>query len=947
MNSILRQTHIRLTDLRDFLRTYDASNTTAVSSWAKAACAGLEPGSLIFIVEPVTLPFGLISFSHKEEENYRVSDFAIVVRIEDSKAMVISLTNNTYELRFLESLLEERARKSIIDRKKFSFVAVKPVLPLALTKFQELERLSALYAKGGARRNFMSVNHAEEPAAALLAACGVHLHFANMNKQPADIGSICHSLFNTDMKLPDSNRAQLKETFVPLSNDFAELKTIPVSSGGFGSQGKQIDLLSEKLSDLNSPTPQEITGFNLLQSWGGDKHGAKKNMLSEELVSEAVVEANNDLDRNHLDRKDELPINLEDTNLDKNQGGWFSGEENINNTESSFTNNVQAQEVPDVGQTDDVYKHLSEAITDLLGAPQFTTSTEKLSPEMANIHIPDIKPEERESIVEKENNLEEESIFTEQAPFAASISEVDSSVGPLELPESELTAYAAGEQPILEETISISALDLEPMGLEADIQTGDSSVIFSSTDMMPSKLDDFQEPKVVMNEMASLMSKLELQVARAAKKLAVKVSEVEKRLATNIDALLTLVNQEDKDSYAELVVRIDVLSKEFEALFDTLKTELAEKAANSREQVKAKLSLYKEKIDKIESEERQILTEEFKQNKVQFDQLVKDQENELNKLVSIQTEVLNERMRALDGVLENSSVNFGVQLEEHFSSFRERLEEKILRLLKTFDHQLEALNHDIERSHFAGSEQLISTKNQFFSKLERLMEITEIDLSRQVRKAHTESLLPRLKERKQIIEAMMQEMMQTFAEHSFSQAKAQSEAAEHSLVLARQQLKELVEERLAKLDVVGRNQQTGLEEIFRSAADRLEHNTAAVVQLLKQAEQEINECEAVCAKLAQSYNLDGDPKLTALCQDVYSKVESLKVQLRNNLEAILDEDCLSLEDSTKNHHVRLNTRRAELVQQVRSASDEGLLSIRQAIHDAFYTIQSQREKYME
>jgi hypothetical protein len=194
---------------------------------------------------------------------------------------------------------------------------------------------------------------------------------------------------------------------------------------------------------------------------------------------------------------------------------------------------------------------------------------------------------------------------------------------------------------------------------------------------------------------------------------------------------------------------------------------------------------------------------------------------------------------------------------------------------------------------------------------------------------------------------MMHEMTQTFAEHSFSQAKAQSEGAEHSLVLARQQLKELVEERLAKLDVVGRNQQSGLEEIFRSAADPLEQNTATVVQLIKQAEHEINECEAVCSKLAQSYNLDADPKLTSLRQDVFSKVDSLKAQLRASLDTLLENNCLQLEETTKNYHVKLNTKKADLVQQVRSSSDKGLLSIRQAIHDAFYTVQSEREKHME
>ena len=265
MNSILRQSHIKATDLRNSLRNYDSTNTTAVSIWAKSACADLEPGALVFIVEPVTLPFGLITFVRKEEEDsYRITDFAVVVRKEDGKAMAVSVTNNTYELRFLEALIEERARKAIIERKKFSFVAAKPIAPLALTKFQELERLSNLYAKGGARRNFMNTTPQEEPAIALMTACGVHLQFTSVNKQPIEIGSICFSLLSSEAKQHDSNRNQLRENFVPLPSDITQTKSINSVDVDLPGPHKGIDVLLDKSSE-----GQGKIGFNLLQSWGG------------------------------------------------------------------------------------------------------------------------------------------------------------------------------------------------------------------------------------------------------------------------------------------------------------------------------------------------------------------------------------------------------------------------------------------------------------------------------------------------------------------------------------------------------------------------------------------------------------------------------------------------------------------------------------------------------
>ncbi len=995
MNSILRQSHIRSIDLRDFLRNYDSSNTTAVSSWAKAACAGFEPGFLVFILEPVTLPFGLISFVRKEEEeHFRVTDLAIVAGIQDNKAIAVNLTNTNYELRFLEALLEEKARKAIIDRKKFAFAATRPSSPLALTKFQELERLSNLYSKGGTRRSLMNANAQEEPAIALMLACGVHLSFSSANKQPIDIGSICFSLFNTDTKLPDNNRSQLRDNFVPIAGDFSELKKMPATSGEQDTtQGKHIDLLFEKSAGLKSQNGQENVGFNLLQTWANlnesqglissdslFEQAAKERPKGEKLWKEGnnpaekiqkTDQGENVSQESSLEKieavEEHLPDKLEEKNSmeGEKQDKLPAAIEAHTEINGSIQNQVDKQVVPDAAAPEDVYKHLSEAISDLL-VPQSQTQTndKKTLDEPAKVDAKLIKsktemkdrkwpaaisfdklPAFESGLAGQFNNAadakDNSAISGENLTPALDFSESDEASGSQFSPSGEIEMM---DQAILtNDQSAASGPELE----DSDIKTGDKLAIFSSSDLIPSKLDDFQEPKVVMNEMASLMSKLESQVARAAKKLAAKASEIEKRLTTNLDALLNLVNQEDKDGYAELVVRIDQLTKQFEALFDTLKTELAEKAASAREQLKSKLSGYQEKIDKTEKEQRNNLKEDFKQNKTQFEKLVKDQESELNQLARLQTEILNKRRAAVDQVLEEVSLNLGVQLDNCFNSFKERVEDKVSTLLISFDHHLDILNRDTERLHAEGTDQLTLAKKEFFGRLDRLIQITEIALSRQVRKSQTESFLPKLKERKQLIEAMMHEMSQTFAEHSFSQANAQSEGAEHSLLLARQQLKELVDERLSKLDVVGRNQQTGLEEIFKSAADPLEQNTATVVQLLKQAEIEINECEAICTKLAQSYNLDGDPKLTALRQDVYGKVDSLKAELKGNLESVLESNCLKLEDTTKHYHVNLNTKRADLVQQVRSASDQGLQNIRQAIHDAFHTVQAEREKYME
>ncbi len=969
MNSILRQVNIRANDLREFIRSYDASNTTAVSIWAKAVASPLKPGTLVFVVEPVTLPFGLISLVRKEEEeSLRVTDVAMVVRLDDDKAMVVSMSNTNYEMRFLETLFEEKARKALIDRKKFNFVLARPAAPLVATALKELERLASLYAKGGMRRSFMTDNGQpeEEPAMALFTACGVHLNNAGApSKQPIDLGVICYALYGSDNKQPDSNRSQLKSHFMPQPGDVTLVGHDSLTPKTDAGTEKNPNWLQSNIEQQQSENRQKLdaTGFNLLQSWGGEK---SNNWGNNSLISQAAKAVASKLPSSadqppklqdlpvrpnqipevietSVPNKpiDELPATnsqsvLIDANAEASLGQDLLQAENLISPQVVGDTIVKADD-------DEVYKHLSEAITDLLGpmaAPisKNETPAPASSPVLNKIPEPEQLPSKGETqrFVAARSFEKLPAFPNPLMPTPATLSIDASEPVDLNVPPKVLIEQSKVTTP--------PELPIPSAEMEIEIKAAD---VFSPLEITPEKLDDFQEPKIVMNEMASLMNKLDANLAKASKKLAVRASEIAEKLNANQDNLLNSVIQEDKNAYAELLIQSDALTKEFETLFDKLRTELAEKSANSREKIKNKLVAYQDKIQVNETDIRQTLNEEFKDYQIQFEKLVENQDKTLNKLISQETQILHERLEAIDQSLEETSAKVDSKLANYFSDYRQRVDEKVASLTKAFDFQISILSKNIEYSHTENTEKLKLSKIEFFNTLERLVKITEIALSRQVRAAQTTFFLPKLKERKQIIEAMIQEMRQTFAEHSFSQAKAQSEGAESSLVLARQQLKELMDERLAKLDVVGRNQQSGLEEIFKSAATPLEQYTSAVMQHLKQAEQEINDCESMCNKLAEAYNLDSDPSLTALRQDVYAKVDSLKARLRQDLESLLDNNCLRLESTTKKLHANLSAKRTELVQQVRLNSDKGLQRIRQAIHEAYNNVQTECEKYME
>ncbi len=146
--------------------------------------------------------------------------------------------------------------------------------------------------------------------------------------------------------------------------------------------------------------------------------------------------------------------------------------------------------------------------------------------------------------------------------------------------------------------------ELEPESIAppdfAIIDSFNESIVAPADDAVPAKLDDFQEPKVVISEMASLVNKLESQVARAAKKLTIKTVAVEQQLTSGMATLLATITQEDKDTEAELLIHGDSLYKQFESLFENLKAEIAEKAATTRQQIQTKCAGQQKLIEESE-----------------------------------------------------------------------------------------------------------------------------------------------------------------------------------------------------------------------------------------------------------------------------------------------------------------------------------------------------------
>jgi hypothetical protein len=944
MNSLRRPHHIRLHDLRDFVHKYDGTLKTTPEEWAKQVSSELNYGSLVFLLEPIAVPFGLTSFAKKDDdETFRVTDLAMVVRLENNKPMALNVSTNNYELRFVEALLSEKARKAILDQRKFCFVVAKPTSQLAQNKISALEKLSTLYAQGGSRRDFMSEegDPSQEPVMAVLAACNVNLRGVDSSKQPLDLGSVCHLIFAAEGRQQDSNRSELKTNFTPVSPSGQSPapkiipKTTPVSSPSRTMPAIKLPAQSvtEPPAESEQPPNLDSTSEFLLNSWGQPPTSSEMSpgpTLFKRLADE--------LAKKKPQQDDPL------TSLHR-QAQFDSSASNPGIEPEQTPQTIAAPEIAETKQTnvDEVYQHITEALSGLLDTePDQKSSGQDGRPaqgvteplETAQKAMEPPKPR-----IEQQNqpsNKITEPIADQEKPVNA-MEEIK-----LE-PEASKTKIAKQEflAPELENTAPVDFALLD------SVSSGGQSAVFPASEAVPSKLDDFQEPKVVMTEMASLMHKLESQVARAAKKLTSRTSAIEQQLSASMAEILSTITQENKDTEAQLVVHGDSLSKQFESLFESLKAELIDKSASARDEVQSMRADQQKSIEENELEHHEALKAALNQNQAEFGQLVEDQENQLKILFKEETRKLHEQTNEINLSLQAIEQKFRENLSTHQSFFEKRIDEEMTVVLESLDNNTHIISKNIMISCQSGLEKLKKTKSEFENNLKYLVHATEIALDQQIRIAQIEFFLPRLKEHKQLIETMMQEMEETFAEKLLSQSRAQLDGLASSLASARAQLHGLMDECLNKLDVIGRNQQSGLEILFAAAADSLGKNTDELVRMLNQAEKEITDSDALCKKLVETYSLDNDPAVVSLRQNISNKVDSLKAQVKSELESAVNNDCAALEELIRNQHSKLNSRRADLAQRVHFASDHGLQRIRAAIHDAFNAVQSEREKYME
>ncbi len=457
----------------------------------------------------------------------------------------------------------------------------------------------------------------------------------------------------------------------------------------------------------------------------------------------------------------------------------------------------------------------------------------------------------------------------------------------------------------------------------------------------------FQEPRLVMNEMASLMSKLEQQVQKAAKRLNSRAEEIKQRLLAQVDSLVADCTQIEKESQRTTTNLSQRLIKSLDDVCEESRLKVSDVAANGRYTIKQLLTSNQTNVDETKNTLYESLREACKQFRIETEALARTAETDLNELVNTRTEELNKLVQGMNGHLDGTNAAFIEKLNTRFERFKERMSEEASSVVRSLERNVRSMVEEIDGSWDRASDKLKTSKSDFEQTIQHSVKTAELNLSQSTRLILTNALIPKLRERQQVLRMTSVELSKRFSDESERQVSGQILGLEASLGAARQQLQTLVDDCMSSIDSVGRGQQAGLEDIFKETSAHAERATMEVTEFLNKIETQINDNEQTCKRLAEQSSLDNDPELSTDRNEATQRVQQLRQQANAELTNAIDQGCAKLEHLSNTIQTDVSAMRVEQTQAVRDAAENGLMRVRDAIQEAFSAIQAAREKYME
>lgn len=455
------------------------------------------------------------------------------------------------------------------------------------------------------------------------------------------------------------------------------------------------------------------------------------------------------------------------------------------------------------------------------------------------------------------------------------------------------------------------------------------------------------EPKLVLSETTRFMARLNQRLSEAEKKLSSRCEQSRDRLMRELDALVEEAQKIERQNDLTTSGLTSQLITHLESVSEDVKGHVGKAASESLIDVEKLLTTAQQSISTLHQDMTGDLIATAKGFQTELDELSEETTSNLDKHMTKRVTEFQKRLNEVLESLESVYQHHESALLARFDRFKARLTEEVDAIGSALDRNVNSMTAEIDGSWERASEKLTVSKIDFGSSVEYLVQNSRAEIKQVHIDAYSGKVLPRLLENKDIFRSMLTDMKRNFEEETESVMAAQVIELTGIITQTTEDMNKLIQECMLNVETVGKGQQAGLEELYKSTSTRLEELTRTVETRLKAAREEIVDNDEACTRLSEASRIEDEPAFGREKQHAVAALNDCRSRADNTLETVISSSCLQLEQLSEELQEDLAKRRTDWTAMVRGASEEGISKIKAAIQDALQTIESTKDKYME
>jgi len=456
-----------------------------------------------------------------------------------------------------------------------------------------------------------------------------------------------------------------------------------------------------------------------------------------------------------------------------------------------------------------------------------------------------------------------------------------------------------------------------------------------------------QDARLMMNEMTTLMAKLEQQVGKAANKLSSRAEELKLRLRGQVDDLLKQASEIEKQAEGNLATLLSELESKLQFLAEEVNGTIERESASAYSHMEEERQKGFEELEKEQKHFSGQIVRTCNDFRKELDGLSASMESKLDDLINTRNRELTSLRQTILDELKDGHERYNITVDQRFARFKERMDEETDTVTRSLERNMRSMIEEIDSSLERACEKLEGTKLDLEKTIAHTVAFAEMNIARRTKNILSEQILPKLNEQKTILRTMIGDMSKQINQETTLALSKESTKLDDSTRKASASLKKVVEECFQNFESSGSNLRAGLDDTFAKASHELNQKISEVHNYIKETEKRISESDLTLRNLAEATNVDGEPELQEERANALSTLQRLKYEANRKLTSAIEDGITGLEDKSEKYFSELTNKRSELTSSVRDCAESNLDMVRQALQEATAAIQSAREKYMD